>query len=187
MLGTLAAPNPTIGGSSSQQDFESRYDLVRYDTPVFGGFKLAASLGTKGNDDVRELALWYSGNLGAFGRLAGALGYSQKDVAAGADEIIGGSISWLHASGFNLTLGRTDRDDPAAGRDKTFSYVKLGYKTGAHAVSVDWGRGEDQAAAGDESDFFGIGYVYTPVAWAELYALVKQHQLDRPGVEKTPA
>ncbi len=180
-LGTAASPNPSIGASSSQQDFESRYDLVRYDTPLFGGFKLAGSLGTKGNDDVKEVALWYSGNLGALGQLAGAIGYSRRDTAAGDDEIVGGSISWLHRSGFNATLGRTDRDDPAAGRDKTFSYLKLGYKAGRHAASVDWGRGEDQAAAGDESDFFGIGYVYTPVAWAELYGLLKRHQLDRPG------
>ncbi len=180
-LGTTAAPNPSIAASSSQQDFESRYDLVRYDTPVFRGFRLVGSFGTKGDSDVKELALWYSGKLGAFGQLAGALGYSQRDVAAGDDEIIGGSISWLHTSGFNLTLGRTERDDPAAGRDKEFRYVKLGYKAGRHAVSVDFGRGEDQAAAGDEADFFGIGYVYTPVAWAEIYALLKQHQLDRPG------
>lgn len=171
----------TIAGTSSQQDFESRYDLVRYDTPLFGGFKLAGSFGTKADSDVKELALWYSGNLGAAGRLAGALGFSQRGVAAGDDEIVGGSISWLHASGFNATLGLTDRDDPTAGRDKQFSYLKLGYKLGKHAFSVDFGRGEDQAAAGDEADFFGIGYVYTPVAWAELYALVKQHQLDRTG------
>ena len=89
--------------------------------------------------------------------------------------------TWLHASGFSATLGRTDRDDPVAGRDKEFSYLKLGYKVGKHAVSLDFGRGEDQAAAADESDFFGVGYVYTPMAWADIYGLLKQHQLDRPG------
>jgi predicted porin len=176
-----ALTGPTITASSSQQDFESRYDLVRYDTPVFGGFRLAGSFGTKGNSDVKELALWYSSNLGAIGRLAGALGYSRRNVAAGDDEIFGGSISWLHGSGFNLTLGATNRDDPAAGRDKKFGYVKVGYKTGKHAFSVDFGRGEDQAAAGDEADFYGVGYVYNPVAWADIYALLKQHTLDRPS------
>ncbi len=170
---------PTIAASSNQQDFESRYDLVRYDTPVFGGFKLVGSLGTKGDDDVKELALWYGGKLGALGTLAGALGYSQRDVATGDDEIFGGSISWLHGSGFNVMLAATNREDPAVGRDKKFGYIKLGYKTGRHAVSVDFGRGEDQAANGDQADFYGIAYVYTPVPWAELYAMLKQHRLDR--------
>lgn len=180
-LGTLAAPNPSIAQSSNQQDFESRYDLVRYDTPLFGPVKLAASFGTKGNDDVKEVALWYSGKHGALGQLAGALGYSRKEVGGGGDRIVGGSVSWLHGSGFNATLGRTDRDDAVAGRDKAFGYAKLGYKTGRHAVSLDFGRGEDQAAAGDEADFFGVGYVYTPVSWADIYTLAKQHRLDRSG------
>lgn len=195
---------PTIAQSSNQQDFESRYDLVRYDTPVFGGFRVAGSVGTKStttttltapagggtvtstsntvSGDVQELALWYGGSLGAFGRLAGAIGWSQKDVAAGEDEVTGGSISWLHGSGFNATFGRTERDDPTAvGREKKFSYVKLGYKAAKHAVSVDFGRGKDQAAAGDEADFYGVAYVWTPVGWADFYAMLKRHTLDRPG------
>lgn len=182
-----ALTGPTIGASSNQQDFESRYDLVRYDTPAFGSFKLSGSFGTKTSGtpsfsgDVKELALWYSGKIGGFGQLAGALAYSQKDVLAGDDEITGGSISWLHGSGFNVTFGRTDRDDPAAGRDKDFTYLKLGYKAGKHAVSVDFGRGKDQAAVGDEADFYGVAYVWTPAPWAELYAMVKQHSLDRSG------
>jgi predicted porin len=169
---------PKISQTTNHQDFESRYDVLRYDTPSFGGFKLAGSVGTKGNNDVKELALWYSSDLGALGRLAGALGWSEEDIAAGDDRTIGGSISWLHGSGFNATLARSDRDVDAQ-QDREFSYIKLGWKTGRHAVSVDFGRGEDQAAVGDEADFFGIGYVYTPVAWADLYAALKQHRLDR--------
>ncbi len=199
-----ALTGPTIAQSSNQQDFESRYDLVRYDTPVFGGFRVAGSVGTKStftttstvaaapgpvttttttvSSDVKELALWYSGNLGGFGRLAGAFGWSQKDVgASGEDEITGGSISWLHGSGFNATFGRTERDDTAVTRERKFTYVKLGYKASKHAVSVDYGRGEDQAATGDEADFYGVGYVWTPVPWAEFYGLLKRHTLDRPG------
>lgn len=171
---------PTITATTNNQDFESRYDVVRYDTPVFAGFRLAGSLGNKGNDDVKELALWYSSNLGAFGQLAGALGWSGKDVAAGDDQVTGGSISWLHGSGFNVTAGLTNRElDGAATGDKKFSYLKLGYKAGKHAVSVDFGRGEDQALAGDEADVYGVGYVYTPAPWIDLYAALKQHTLDR--------
>jgi predicted porin len=174
---------PTIAQSTDRQDFESRYDRVRYDTPVFGGFRLAGSLGVKDtNRDVKELALWYGGDFGALGQLAGALGYSSEDAPPGGidDQIVGGSVSWLHPSGFNATLGRTERD-VAPGREGTFNYLKLGYKAGRHAVSVDFAKADDQAAAGDEGKMVGLGYVYTPIAWAEIYAALKRHSLDRPG------
>jgi hypothetical protein len=37
------------------------------------------------------------------------------------------------------------------------------------------------AMAGDEATVFGIGYVFTPIAWAEIFALYKRHSMDRPG------
>lgn len=172
----------TVAGTTSQQDFESRYDRVRYDTPSFGGFRIAGSMGSKDNGrDVTELALWYSGKLGAFGELAGALGYSSQDAAPGGidDEVVGGSLSWLHSSGINLTVGHTERDLP--NRDGEFNYVKVGYKFGNHAVSLDYGMGDDQAAAGDEATATGVGYVYKVASWAELYAAYRTHSLDRPG------
>jgi hypothetical protein len=173
---------PTIGDSISNQDFESRYDRLRYDTPKFGGFSLAGSLGNK-TEDVKEIALWYSGDLGGLGRLAGALGFSKENPTATTteDEVTGGSVSWLHGSGFNVTLSRSQRE--FGGRDRDFTYAKLGYKFGRHAVSLDWGRGEDQAAAGVESDMVGVGYVWAPVAWADIYAAAKRHSLDVSGAE----
>ncbi|MGQ0545117.1 MAG: porin [Betaproteobacteria bacterium] len=174
---------PTIAATTDRQDFESRYDRLRYDTPALGGFKLVGSVGVKDTTrDVKELALWYAGDLGALGKLAGALGYSNEDGIAGGidDRVIGGSVSWLHGSGFNVTLGRTERDVTAS-REGTFNYVKLGYKTGKHALSADFGMADDQEAAGDEGQVFGVGYVYAPVAWADLYALLKRHGLDRVG------
>ena len=173
---------PTIGNTISNQDFESRYDRLRYDTPKFGGFSLAASLGSSGDQDARELALWYSGDLGGLGRLAGALGWSKQEVPGGVDdETVGGSVSWLHGSGLNLTLSHSQRDLP--GREGEFLYAKVGYKFGRHAVSLDWGKGENQRADGEESDMIGVGYVWAPVAWADIYAAVKRHSLDVSGAE----
>jgi len=171
----------SIGASISSQDFESRYDRLLYQSPNFSGFMVEGSWGHK-QTDVTELALRYSGKIGALGTLAGALGYSTEDAAPGGtdDKVIGGSISWLHPSGFNLTFAHTTRDLP--GRDGEFSYLKAGYKTGKHAVSVDYGMGDDQAAAGDEAKMVGVGYVFVPIAWAEIFALYKVHSLDRPGV-----
>jgi predicted porin len=170
----------SLGDALSQQDFESRYDRLRYDTPLFSGLRVAASTGVKGTGDVREIALWYSGDLGARGRLAGAIGFSEEEVPGGPDdETQGGSVSWLHPSGFNLTFGHTRRD--LGPRDGKFTYLKAGYKWDRHAVSADYAMGDDQDAAGDEASSFSIAYVFTPIAWAELFALVKQAELDRPG------
>lgn len=177
------ASGPTITQSTDHQDFESRYDRLRYDTPAFGGFSLAVSHGVKDSSrDVGEVALWYSGDLGALGKLSGAIGQSTEDAAPGGidDEVIGGSISWLHPSGFNLTLASSERE-LAANRDGKFNYVKVGYKTGKHSVSLDYGLAEDQAQAGDEADFVGVGYVYSATGWAEVYALAKRHSLERVG------
>src|SRR5688572_6612053 len=168
----------SIGASISNQDFESRYDRVLYQSPSFSGFIVEVSSGHK-EADIVEAALRYSGKIGALGQLAGAFGWSKEDAAGTDDEVLGGSVSWLHPSGFNLTFTRTTRDLP--GRDGTFTYLKGGYKFGRHAVSVDYGMGDDQAAAGDEAKVYGIGYVFTPIAWAEVFALYKIHSLDRSG------
>jgi hypothetical protein len=175
-----ASSGTTVGATISNQDFESRYDRLLYQSPNFNGFMVEASWGNK-ETDVTEVALRYSGKIGNLGQLAGALGYSREDAVPGGvdDKVFGGSISWLLPSGFNLTFARTERDLP--GREGKFNYFKAGYKTGAHAVSVDYGIGEDQAAVGDEAKVYGVGYVWVPIAWAEVYALYKVHNLDRPG------
>jgi Gram-negative porin len=175
----------SIGDSISNQDFASRYDRVLYQTPSFNGFKGEVSWGHK-EDDIVELALRYSGKIGALGTLAGAVGYSNIFLSEDAplaetdDKVIGGSISWLHPSGFNLTFAHTTRDLP--GREGKFNYIKGGYKFGKHAFSIDYGIGEDQAQSGDEANVYGVGYVFIPIPWAEIFALYKIHSLDRPGV-----
>lgn len=176
------ALGPTIAATTSQQDFESRYDRFRYDTPNFNGFTGAISSGTKANTNVTEYAVRYSGSLGSMGRLAGALGHSTEKAAPGGidDKVVGGSISWLLPSGISATFGSTNRD-VAVNREGKFNYFKLGYQFGQHAISGDLGRAKDQAAAGDEGKVWGLAYVWTPVRWAEIYAAYKKHTLDRPG------
>ncbi len=178
-----AAFGPTIAQTIDNLDFESRYERLRYDTPKFGPLSVAASYGTKGNNNVYELAGWLAGETG-IGKVAAGLGWSREKIggAAGDEDIFGGSASWLHGSGLNLTLGFASSEDDTPGRaTRNFSYVKVGYASGRHAVALDYGRGEDIGANGDEADVIGIGYVYTPQKWIELYAGVKQHSLDRPG------
>ncbi|ROR32885.1 porin-like protein [Inmirania thermothiophila] len=174
---------PKIGEVIDQFDFESRYDRVRYDTPPLGPFGLAVSFGSKGGDgdDVIEVAGRYAGELGGGGRLAAAVGFSTRDTKDKGDvETSGGSISWLHPSGFNVTAALSHREDDDM-LDADYWYLKLGYRQGRHAVSVDFASAEDEAQQGDDADMVGIGYVFKPIASVELFAGVKVHSLDRSG------
>jgi predicted porin len=178
----------SVEGALNNQDFESRYDRAMYTTPVFGGLRAQAGFGQKGNDVV-EASLWWSGKLA--GDLQAAIGYSEEKTGtptAPNNETIGGSISWLHSSGFNITGAYTQADgfttgtvDTFAGKSK-FWYAKVGFKFGTHAIAVNYGEHEDHAAAGDEGKSMGVGYVWNPIRWAEFYVAYHLFQLDRTAV-----
>jgi hypothetical protein len=184
-----ACSGPTVGSSLSNQDFESRYDRIRYDTPALGPVKISVSSGVKGaRNDAHEAAVWYAGDLGAAGKLEAALGYSKLDVNGGNDtETVGGSVSWLLPMGLNFTLGYTEKDigqnaTTLVDIDGEWTYAKVGFKTGKHAVAVEFSKGEDQGnIQGREAELVGLAYVYKPVAWAELFAGYRQYSLDQPG------
>jgi hypothetical protein len=175
-----------VNATINQQDFESRYDRLMYVTPTFGGFRAQASYGTKTNQDVKEISAWYGAKLGGLGEISAAAGWSEKDGTAtlAKDEYIGASFSWLAGFGLNVTLSYSKRDTPVTlttQRDSTFLYGKVGYKFGQHAIAVDYAQGEDFAAIGDEAKMMGVGYVWNPIRWLELYAAYKIHELDRPA------
>lgn len=178
-----ATVGPTIDTVIGNLDFESRYDRLRYDSPRLGPVMLSASYGNKGNNDVFEAAASAASALGG-GKVAGALGWSREKQPglASNEDTVGGSVSWLDGSGLNLTvaLGASENDDPSVPRRK-FGYGKVGYVTGKHAVSIDYGSSQDFALDGDRAKVYGVGYVYAPQTWIDLYSGVKQHQLDRAG------
>lgn len=184
-----ACTGPTVRQSLNNQDFESRYDRIRYDTPALGPVKVSVSSGVKGaRNDAHEVGVWFASDLGAVGKLEAALGYSKLDVNGGNDnEVVGGSVSWLSPMGLNVTLGYTEKDigqnaTTLVDVDGEWVYAKVGYKTGKHAVSVEYSKGEDQGnIQGREAELVGLAYVYKPVAWAELFAGYRQYSLDQPG------
>ena len=196
----------SVLGAFNNNDFESRYDRIMYTTPTFNGFRAQASYGQKSDTgEVVEASLWWSGKF--MGELQAAIGWSNEalgaanqtpgGVALPDNETIGGSISWLHTSGFNVTVAYTDMQiGGAAGlctattcpagvvagseRDSVkFTWLKVGYKTGPHAIAVDYGMVDDQAAQGDEGKTYGIGYVWNPIRWLEIFANYRVYQLDR--------
>ena len=176
-----ALTSPAV--SIDNLDFESRYDRVMYTTPNFGGLRAQFGHGQKAGE-VTEASLWWTGKLA--GELQAAIGWSNEKATTAAqqdNETIGGSISWLHSSGFNVTAQYSQSDLFTAGRDATHWMGKVGYKFGTHAVSIGYFVGEDQAAVGDEVTAIALGYVWNPIRWAEIYANAIQYELDRPGVD----
>lgn len=169
----------TVGAVIDNLDFESRYDRVRYISPVFGGLRAQVGFGQRTDaGEAVEASLWYSAKLA--GELQAAIGWSSVNLAPDDQVTMGGSISWLHSSGFNVGGSYTQRDLPVApARDANHLSLKVGYKFGANAVSFIYAKAEDQAAAGDEATGYGAAYVWNPVRWAEFYVNYILFQLDR--------
>lgn len=192
--GALRFVDETAGASTSlrstlqSQDFESRYDRVRYDSPKLGPVSLSVSQGfkddTNGSNDVTEVAAGFSVPLA--GTLSAGVGYAIEKVGGvtGDSTTLGGSVSWLHDSGFNVSAAYSrGEDDNAANPESDFNIVKLGYKSGKHAVAIHRAEGKDFAVEGDDAEAYGVGYVYTPVKWMELYAGFNNYSLDRDGAD----
>lgn len=193
----------TVLGAFNNNDFESRYDRIMYTTPTFGGFRGQVGAGQKSDaGETFEASLWYAGKF--MGDLQAAIGYSNEKLGAGPtatlpetpdNETFGGSVAWLHASGFNVAVAYTQMTQGGATGlctaatcvaavnterdDVKYMWGKVGYKFGPHAVAVDYGQVKNQAADGDDAKTYGIGYVWNGVRWLELFANYRIYQLDR--------
>jgi len=181
-------PATVAGFLGDCNDFQSRYDRIRYDSPTFGGFQARVSQGQQsGTGEAVEASVWYTGKLA--GDFQAAIGYSNVNNATAAGvpdrETIGFGVGWLHTSGFNVAVNWTEVSgiSAAAGDDRkgTTTWFKVGYKFGQHAVGLDYALYEDIAAAGDEGDSIGLGYVWAPTRWAEFFSGYHLFTFDRPG------
>ncbi len=132
---------------------------LRYDSPKFYGFNMAASLIT---DRRSDLGLYWAGQGYGFEAAAG-FGLADPRLADSGLQY-DGSFSLLHsATGLNLTLSsgilEKKRDNNA------FSYYgKLGWladltKLGSTAFGVDVSRSENSSAAGDRGISVGAAVV----------------------------
>jgi hypothetical protein len=188
---------PTLFTSVRSQDFEARYDRVRYDSPAFGPVKLAVSQGYRNEQDITEVAAFYNATFDGLGRLSASLGYSTKDeglndkkVMAGDLDTLGGSVSWLHDTGINLTAVYSNAENDA-GRDSDFNMFKVGYRTGKHSFTVHRAAGEDfnpaavdangdnvGAVQGSDVEIYGAAYVYQPIKRLDVYFAYNNFALD---------
>ncbi|MFO8141600.1 MAG: porin, partial [Marinobacter sp.] len=68
-----AGNGPTLMKSIRNQDFEARYDRVRYDAPAFGPVKLVVSQGYKEDQDITEIAAFYNASFDGLGKLSASV------------------------------------------------------------------------------------------------------------------
>lgn len=158
---------------------------VRYDTPTFAGFSLAAAAGEADSADV---ALNYAGEVG---------GNQLKAMAAWSNPGEGSDYAQINASaslllnvGLNFTagFGTHDMDTlPNNGDDPMFTYGKIGYKcdqlfsVGSTAVSVDYGIYKNGTALDieQEATATGVQFVQELSAYStQLYAAWRNFALE---------
>jgi TolA-binding protein len=176
-----------IDQTVNNMDGLSRKDLVRYDSPSFSGFSLA---GAAIEDGAFDAAARYQRKFGE-STVAAALAWATPGDLAKWDNQYDGSISFLHGSGFNITLagGQQDYDDKVKSDDPAYWYGKLGYRAGffpqgESAFAVDYGRWKDFFQSGDEVDSIGVAFVQNIRDWGtEFYLSYRWHSLDRDNAD----
>jgi hypothetical protein len=180
-----------VKDTRSSFDGLSRNERIRYDTPKFAGFGFATSIT---NGKAWEIAGRYAGALSDH-KLAAAVGYVDTNdrTTPGQTDYrqLGSSVSWLTPLGLNLTasygyrkyFGQFKQTRLAVGgtSDSQNYYLKVGWKGGIHAASVEAGRTDDLYLKGDKSTNIGAAYVITPWGGVEFYGAIRSYKLDQIG------
>jgi predicted porin len=162
----------------------SRNNRLRYDTPKFSGFSLAASTG---QGESTELAVRYRGAIDDTKIMASLGQANSEDQTANDFQATGASLAVSFAGGFNALVGWSERtQDSGTGAEFESRYIKLGYKKGIHAFSIDFADGERDsngtATANADSESIGVAWVATPAKGVELYAQIRTLEADIDGV-----
>lgn len=185
-----AISTTAVGKSFSNMDGTQK-DRARYDSPEFYGFKLSTSVVADEGDDAIDGGISYKGAVSDT-KIQGAVVYVDLDpeTTGKAKSQVNGSVSALFPIGLSLTFasGKQSLEDSSAD-DPTFFYGKLGYMTdiwsvGKTAMSIDYGKYQDQARDGDDGDAMGIQFVQILKDWyTELYIGYRLFSLDRDGTD----
>ncbi|MFV2032989.1 MAG: hypothetical protein ACC663_10880, partial [Gammaproteobacteria bacterium] len=158
----------------TMQDGLSRVNRLRYDTPGFNGLRLAFSIG-QGSET--EVGVKYTGNWDGNQLDARAFIVDTSDFSGPNTDIFGYSASYLMASGYNVTIAFADVDF-ATGADRDAFTVKVGYKQGIHAYTVDIGEGSTGAS---DADTFGLTYAAVIDKGIEVFATIRELDSDVAG------
>lgn len=173
----------TIGNVFDKIDGIDKAGRVRFDTPEFGGGRMAVSFTDGGSWDI-------GGGWG--GKISGveieAAGFfANVNATSTTDDVMfGGSASAKLGSGLSLTVAGAQREQKTAGRDAPhYLWGKIGYSVGLTDIGgthfgVSYGVYEDFAQNGDEATELGFGVVQDMESiGSNLWLLVRNHELDR--------
>jgi len=170
---TGSSTGVTVGAVTSNLDFTSRTDVIRYDTPNFMGFTAAATLSGAGTG---EIGARYSGKIGPVNIVA-TVGYTEMSSTAGAggtgvgalgtdtlDYILAGALALRHDSGLNASVhgGKAPLDNTGATRGTpNFWAVQGGYqakifKVGNTNMRVVYNQSKQINARGSQGETWGI-------------------------------
>ena len=182
----------TVGGgpfdavATGTYEFE-RNNMVRYTTPVIGGFTADASWG---EDDRADVSLRYAGELSGF-RVAAGIGYGvEDDELAGDRTIFGGSASVLHvSSGLFLTgiYSKRTTEFIAGDPEERMWGLRAGISKNWFGIGNTVLYGEyndwDNELENNKAQIWGLGVVQNVDAAAlELYLAYKNLSVDDPQV-----
>jgi hypothetical protein len=170
----------TVGDAFNNFDGLSRKNRLRYDTPDFGGFTLAAATIADGQYDT---GLFWAAQIGGF-QAAAAAGLADPNND-NTDYRADASASILHlASGLNLTVssGFDESDD---GGNPANYYIKAGwiaefFDFGSTNFGVDFTRSVNNPTPSDEGWSTGIAAVQNVSDFGlQLYGQLRYYDLDR--------
>ena len=153
----------SISSATSNLDGLSRDDVLRYDTPRFGGLALATSYtGTNAWDVGADYRA-------KFGGIKVRVQAQHNNTNAASTTVAGTtsfSMAGLHDSGVNGSFAYGERSlngttNAARGSDGKFWYFNVGYRAkifgvGSTNFSFDWHKSDDIQATGSEANAKGV-------------------------------
>lgn len=184
-------PFVTTLGLTNDLPFNStRTHVVKYVSPVVGGFILSAALS---EDESWDAALRYAGEFSGF-KLAAGVGYSKN---ANGQEVVSGSGSIMHApSGLFLNAAAGEVKDMPAGwnsipvpvQSARMWHLQGGIEQklsdlGKTTIYAEYGEIRDVKIMGDTLDekplVYGLGFVQSiEAASTDVYLNYRRYDLD---------
>ena len=168
-------------------DGAGRTDRIRYDSPTFAGFQVAASTISGGGADV---ALRYGGKFGGVAVKAAAsyLNVSSIGSSSGGTTDADGqytiSAAAKHDSGLNIRghygkRGRIETRDDTSGYNVTLGYDAALSSMGNTSFAAGYNKVDNMQADDDEAEFWEFGVVqHLKDAGTELYVGVNMAEHD---------
>lgn len=171
-----------------------RSDRIKYDFPDVGPIHAAIAAGTSGTFNFHDIGFSGSNDFSDGNKFMARAGYHVTNTggqpnSVGAKKDVLGSVAYLWPNGLSVLYGftrlKTDGDAAAGVQGKTsdYDYVKLAFAIGRSTAVIDTARARDEAQTGDRGKELGVGYMYTPLKWLNLYTAYKVFRLDRPGTQ----